>query len=269
MHSRRSSKRVSRPRGNVVSKEPKSIVQIRTEQPDVPKNFDIPVRSKTLKEVMLESKRKAVLASGTTTIDGGDNEKPFLDLLKKPEKLSVEQLENMLKTKGDEGPQGPQGPPGHVGPSGPPGEKGQDGKQGEQGEPGKQGTTGLRGSTGQKGPQGPPGSAGSIGKQGVPGARGPAGTGQPGPPGPQGIPGPSGKNGSDGKPGSDGSNGSDGKDGIDGKDGKDGKDGVDGTGSSEGLLPGATSITYSGAGKWRVVCADGVYNLNGRKVTLK
>lgn len=243
MQSRRNSKRTSRrAQKNPNTEEPKSVAETR----GVSRPLEAPpshAPTKTLKEIMLESKRRNMIPLG-----GPDAPKPLFDLLQKPEKLSVDRLEGMLKTKGEEG---PPGPPGHVGPEG---KAGPGGPQGPEGPPGKQGPSGLRGATGPKGPQGPPGSAGAMGKQGLQGARGPAGIGSQGPPGPPGIPGPQGKA---------ASGGAQGPRGAEGPAGKDGKDGV------TIALPGATSIEYSGAGKWKVVTDDGTFTLSGRKVASK
>ena len=257
MQSRRNSKRVSRrAQKNPNTEEPKSVAETR----GVSEAQIHPAPSKTLKEIMLESKRRNMISVGDPA--GTEAPKPLFDLLQKPEKLSVERLEGMLKSKGEEG---PPGPPGHVGPEG---KAGPGGPEGPEGPPGKQGPLGLRGSTGPKGPQGPPGSAGATGKQGLPGARGPAGIGSPGPPGPPGIPGPQGKAGS-ASGGGQGARGSEGPAGKSGKDGKPGKDGKDGKDAVKLALPGATSIEYSGAGKWKVVTDDGTFTLSGRKVASK
>lgn len=260
MQSRRSSKRTARKNAPHPTEAPKSVAETR-DHLTIPRSVQS-APTKTLKEIMLESKKRADKSLKETSKD--TSKIPLFDLLQKPEKLSVNQLEGMLKTKGDEG---PPGPPGHVGPAGPEGPRG---PLGAEGSPGKQGSTGLRGTTGPKGPQGPPGSAGAVGKQGLPGARGPAGIGSPGLPGPPGIPGPQGK---PGPPGAEGPRGQAGKAGKDGKDGKDGKTGEKGevgpVGHEAGgiLLPGATEISYSGGGKWKDVTEDGTFTLSGRKVT--
>ena len=207
---------------------------------------------------------------------------------------------------GHVGPQGKTGPAGAQGPPGPPGIAGEPGKvtkgdAGPRGHEGAQGKTGLRGGVGPKGPQGPTGPPGPAGKTGPAGARGPAGSpgpqgtqgttgiaGSPGPRGPsgahgeRGADGAAGKNGSHGKQGDKGAQGPAGPRGETGPAGPQGPAGADGcsckcktpdatldeTGNTH-TLPGATSIEYTGSGKWRVETADGLYTISGRKAISK
>lgn len=275
--------------------------------------------SKTLREIMMESRelsKHELNADIKNTLLGGVGDKtiplpsdaPITQLLnKKPQSVTVDQLEHMVKSRGSEG---PAGPPGHVGPAGPVGPQGPPGPQtpgltGAAGPEGQQGKTGLRGGVGPKGPQGTNGPPGPAGKAGPPGARGPAGS--PGPQGPAGATGiagspgkraeagprgPPGQRGPDGAPGK---HGTDGKEGPKGKDGGEGKAGPPGPPGSPGpqgtpgadgskcecnnnacgetkqelALPGALDIAYLGSGKWRVETEDGPFTITGRKAVSK
>lgn len=260
-----------------------------------------PRPAKTLREIMSESRQVKSGADLTGGLPGAsssvslDSNTPIAQLLEKqPQRVTVEQLQEMVKAKG---PEGPPGPPGHVGPQGlpgPPGPRGLPGPagSGQPGPEGPQGKTGLRGGVGPKGPQGSTGPPGPAGKAGPPGTRGPAGSaGPPGPAGANGIAGVPGKKGADGKhgqagppgpaglPGPPGPAGPAGPVGPVGPPGPPGSPGLsdqqasDSQGSPKAvdtmLFPGVTDIEYIGNGKWKLETADGFFTLNGRKMTSK
>jgi len=260
-----------------------------------------PRPAKTLREIMSESRQLSSAADATVALPGAsssvplDNNTPIAQLLEKqPQRVTVEQLQEMVKARG---PEGPPGPPGHVGPQGKPGPPGPPGlpgppgpaASGQPGPEGPQGKTGLRGGVGPKGPQGSTGPPGPAGKAGPPGARGPAGSaGPPGPAGANGIAGVPGKKGADGKHGPAGPPGPAGLPGPVGPAGPAGPVGPPGppgpplmsdeqASDSQGspgaaatmLLPGVTDIEYIGNGKWKLETADGIFTLNGRKMTSK
>ena len=270
MKSRRPTRKISRNRLAPVTEpnaDPSSVVP---SPPVAP--------SKTLREIMMESRQLHKGGASTDTVVPLPNDSPIARALNdEPQSVTIEQLQGMVQTRGPEGPPGPpghvgptgkQGPAGPVGPTGPqaPGLKGE---QGPVGLEGPQGKTGLRGGAGPKGPQGCAGPQGPAGKQGQPGARGPAGsTGAVGPPGPTGIAGSPGQRGQQGPVGPHGANGKDGNQGpvgAQGPPGAPGPPGPAGKDAQEILLPGALSIDYMGGGKWKVETGDGLFTISGRK----